>query len=590
MAGEANWYHAHEAPVKRSEGKSFVGLVAYITGQDLKDERTGTWCTRNHPGEVLGWGVTAPDAAPAWLLDKKLIAKITNAVEASETRVNSHVGEHWNIAGSREFSEEDHHEVAEQIAWKLSDRYKVLVIHGIHKPTDHGDDRNWHYHFGFNMRRLDQEGFGEKAREITAKATKFQEIKWVRAMVAEVINQRLELIGSQERVSHLSYAERGIKRTPTKHLGNEANQLELKGETTRIGDENREARQQNLETERAEQVRAASIARATAELEIIQAAILRRTLGTDMTEAEKADRERKQQVDEHLSLLNEEQLEKGNRFYRQIQIDKDEGDRQRKEGLDARVAEDGITDPRERYLEATKYYDMLRPERSLGDVAIAEAAAASREWHALDRQATLAEKQGNMDEATDIRFRRDIQHADYMQITTERLVGISEYVNPRGQQVESYRAGVEYWTLIAADLRSEMKDHRAMVELNQIDQLDQRIAQNMQPTRPEGVSDKYDPTPPDDGPGKRQDDEAWRVTPDGEVQQPGVHARFDRTTGQTTVRVEPTLSDKAEPVELTDKQRSQLEAATQQYHADQSAGRGQNQEMDHSQSRGGISY
>ena len=107
MIASATWYHAHMDPVSRSEGKSAVGLAAYMTGETMKDERTGTWCKRNYPGEVLGWGTVAPPSSPAYLSDDKQLSKVWNAVEASETPINSHVANHWNLASSREFSEAD---------------------------------------------------------------------------------------------------------------------------------------------------------------------------------------------------------------------------------------------------------------------------------------------------------------------------------------------------------------------------------------------------------------------------------------------------------------------------------------------------
>jgi hypothetical protein len=101
MTTTANWYHAHQDSVKRYEGKSAVGLVAYITGQAMKDERTGVWCIRNHPGEVLAWGTIAPDWGQPYLTDPSQISKVWNDAERSETRKNSIVDAHWNVAGSR---------------------------------------------------------------------------------------------------------------------------------------------------------------------------------------------------------------------------------------------------------------------------------------------------------------------------------------------------------------------------------------------------------------------------------------------------------------------------------------------------------
>ena len=68
-----------------------------MTGETLKDERTGLWCKRNHAGEVLDWGTTAPKMPSAHLTDDDQLSKAWNAVEASETRTNSHVANHGSV-------------------------------------------------------------------------------------------------------------------------------------------------------------------------------------------------------------------------------------------------------------------------------------------------------------------------------------------------------------------------------------------------------------------------------------------------------------------------------------------------------------
>jgi hypothetical protein len=303
MSVPVTWYHAHIDAVSRSEGKSAVGLAAYMTGETLKDERTGTWCKRNHPGEVSGWGTVAPSGAQAYLTDDDQLGKAWNAVEASEKRINSHVANHWNLASSREFAESDHIDVAQRMAREISQRYGVMVTWAVHKPTDHGDDRNWHIHLGYNMRRVGPEGFGAKAREITDKKTRVEETIWQRKMFASVLNERLELIGSGERVSHETYDKQGIDLEPTKHLGNKQNQAELDGAPTATGEHNRAVKARNRRHHAELNELKAEQAKLTAEIIILEDERRKRAgKGSGMSDDSGHDQdERKREADPRLA-------------------------------------------------------------------------------------------------------------------------------------------------------------------------------------------------------------------------------------------------------------------------------------------------
>lgn len=247
MSGIGDQYHAHVKAVSRGSGNSAVGLAAYVTGERLYDEENKRTAFRNHAGEVEHCVTKAPDWAPEYLTNPKQLGRAWNDVQKSETRVNSHLANHDNIGIPHCFDSQAREWVMHRIARAYVDRYQVMVTAALHKPTDHGDDRNWHLHIAHNMRRITPEGFGEKAREITAKATKSFERKWQRQMYADVINEKLAEMGREERVSPLSFEERGIDRTPTKHRGHEDNMLEIQGVKTRIGEENRQIVRENEE-------------------------------------------------------------------------------------------------------------------------------------------------------------------------------------------------------------------------------------------------------------------------------------------------------------------------------------------------------
>jgi len=64
---------------------------------------------------------------------------------------------------------------------------------------------------------------------------------------ATVCNREFERIGSDRRVTHLSYADQGLFIEPTKHLGWEAHQAKKRGGRTDIGDKNQEIIRRNTQ-------------------------------------------------------------------------------------------------------------------------------------------------------------------------------------------------------------------------------------------------------------------------------------------------------------------------------------------------------
>jgi hypothetical protein len=230
----------------RSAGRTAVGIVAYATGQRMKDNETGKWCKRNHPGDVLEWGTTIPPNAPAWLADKEKLSDAWNASTAAEKRKDSELAKHWNIALPRQSTPDQQGELMRGMAQKITDRYGVMVTWAVHEAPEHGDDRNAHGHLVLGTRIIDENGFGPKAAGLNGPKRK-AELVWQREMFADTINRYLDGQGIDERVSAKSYKDRGIDQEPTLHMGNAVNQAELNGERTSIGDENRARKARNAE-------------------------------------------------------------------------------------------------------------------------------------------------------------------------------------------------------------------------------------------------------------------------------------------------------------------------------------------------------
>src|SRR5205809_569630 len=75
------------------------------------------------------------------------------------------------VALPAERNPEQRGECAREIAEMLVERYGVAVSVALHEPSRHGDDRNYHAHIMFTTRRIDENGLGEKTRELDDKVT-----------------------------------------------------------------------------------------------------------------------------------------------------------------------------------------------------------------------------------------------------------------------------------------------------------------------------------------------------------------------------------------------------------------------------------
>src|SRR4051794_38461096 len=188
--------------IRRSQGKSFTELIAYICGVSMKDERTGTWYTGRHPRKVIGYVLTAPQWAPSRLTDRAQLPATVIEIEQSEKLVNSHVGEYWTISGNSHFDELDHFAVLGAMAEELTYRYRVWVVGGIHAPAENDEDQRLRYHIGFNMREVTPEGFGKKVVQINGKWTRRDEWQWVRRMFDDIVYDRFQYLGEAQQTFH----------------------------------------------------------------------------------------------------------------------------------------------------------------------------------------------------------------------------------------------------------------------------------------------------------------------------------------------------------------------------------------------------
>lgn len=476
MPQTATWYHCEVNPVSKKGGKNgtkgAVGAAAYITGLTLKDETANKWRYRGHPGEVLAWGSVAPKDAPAYLSDRNQISKAWNDVQRSETRINARVCRHGNFALSREFSAEDNRWVCQQTASRISERYQVLCTWAIHAPTPHGDERNQHGHFIFSERVIDHTGITtKKVRCLSASLDQAKaELIWQRKLVEDTVNKRLEFIGSNERITADSYKTRGIEREPSKHLGAKQHQAELNGMPTPTGDKNRAIHERNAEYDREI---AAIVERCEAEIyDFMQR---RGGRGVDIT-----DHELNSQQIKETALLRELQAQKERtaEFEARVQASVDDAKRREREineQNEARRTAGDIADPQLRYSQA------LGASAQGDSIATAiRAAAKEAELFARDRQDLQRQiaSENDPQKLRSLELRRDIESAEYMAVTTDRIIGISRALSGRDtEDIVRDRANArEYWEE-ARELREERRDLQREVREQEMGQFHDKATQ-----------------------------------------------------------------------------------------------------------------
>lgn len=253
-------YHMSVKTIGRSAGRCATAACAYRSGARIEDQRTGKIFDYSGRGGVTreDCAIYAPPNAPAWVQDR---SALWNAVEAAEIRVNSTVAREFEIALPADLDDAGRRALVAQFASALVERHGIVVDASIHEPDAYAGkgqgNRNHHAHVLCSTRRIGEEGFGPKSRELDNQRS--GEVMHWRGTFAAMCGDALEQAGhplqaARWRAGYLLKAgqieaarERGDTafitenehRTPTKHYGPNVIQIERKGRTTDQGDKAR---------------------------------------------------------------------------------------------------------------------------------------------------------------------------------------------------------------------------------------------------------------------------------------------------------------------------------------------------------------
>lgn len=207
-----------KASVSRGAGRSSTASAAYRAGVCITDLRTGEVFDYRRKG-----GVESADLLmPGDRIEDR--AKFWNDVEAHHKRGDAMVAREVVIALPDELSPAERKRLAHDFAKELVKEYGIAIDVAIHKPGKEGDERNHHGHLLMSACTVDLNGvLGKKCNELDPihckrngvenLAERFRE-RW-----ADLVNERLQENGIEQRIDHRTLAEQGINREPTKHLG-----------------------------------------------------------------------------------------------------------------------------------------------------------------------------------------------------------------------------------------------------------------------------------------------------------------------------------------------------------------------------------
>lgn len=235
-------YHFSVKTIARSAGRSATAAIAYRAAEKIYCEREGREHDYSRKTGVEHKEIYLPEGAPSHLKTREIL---WNEVEQRETRKNSTVAREFEIAFPSEFNQEQRLAMLDELCSSIVQRHQVAVDACVHAPhTRSGsDERNYHAHILISTRKLTQEGFTDKTRELDQKYSR--EIEHWREKFADICNTHLERAGSTARVDHRSYKDQEKELEATLHEGPTVTKLRRQGIETEISRSNDEIKQRN---------------------------------------------------------------------------------------------------------------------------------------------------------------------------------------------------------------------------------------------------------------------------------------------------------------------------------------------------------
>lgn len=200
---------------KGDKGRTACGSSAYRACNKIIDNAGNTHDFSRKSGYVAG-GVILPAGAPEELFDRQTLWR---RHDQKEIRKDAQIFREVEVSLHNSLSYTAAERVCVAIGSRLADM-GMCVQWDIHDKTNQKGERNLHAHMMLSMRELLPDGtFGKKNRSWNRFNGGMNLADELRPFAAALMNEELDKIGVADRVEYLSFAERGIDRIPTVHVG-----------------------------------------------------------------------------------------------------------------------------------------------------------------------------------------------------------------------------------------------------------------------------------------------------------------------------------------------------------------------------------
>ena len=217
-------FHASVRNLSRSD-RNTVKAVAYRTGTDLYDERSGKWFYYSSK-DVAHVELLLPDSAPQWAKDLQLkiaqdrnagVQEFSNMAERAEKRKDARIYREFEFALPKELTKEQNIKLANEFLQDQACQLGMVALPSFHFDVDEetGEGRP-HCHAIFLTRELEEKGLC--AKKETSWNQKDLVLTW-REQLAGYTNFHLKMYGHEARVDHRSYEAQGIDILPQPKLG-----------------------------------------------------------------------------------------------------------------------------------------------------------------------------------------------------------------------------------------------------------------------------------------------------------------------------------------------------------------------------------
>ena len=202
--------HLHVKIVKSETGRTCCGSAAYRAGARIIGANGAVHDFTRKKG-IITTGIMLPNGAPAEYADRQTLWQ---AADRAERRKDAQRYRDVNIAIPNEIS----YPRAESIIRRFLEPYVadgMIADYAIHDPP--GPPPNLHVHIMLTMRDVSPSGFGKKRTDWNRREL----VLGMRSRWAHLCNVELNRIGSPDWVEHESYAERGMPKLASRHIGPE---------------------------------------------------------------------------------------------------------------------------------------------------------------------------------------------------------------------------------------------------------------------------------------------------------------------------------------------------------------------------------